>query len=107
MSLCRYIDKTLTEKMLSTEYHANGFVVHSSKDAAAALKKLGFNLMRGEWRGKRGKVARIYELRNSILSSTYPFKPVSYTPAGWLVSFGGEPKSCYELEFSKITNPAL
>lgn len=95
-------DKALTESMLSTHYSEKGVVVKTKKYALSILRNKGFKFMGGVYRNKVGKIARVYPLRNAHLDKHWPYKPVSYYSKGFLISFGGEPKSCYALKFSRI-----
>lgn len=100
-----YTEKTITESMLSNEYADNGVIVKTESEAISLLKNKGFVLLDGRYRGKGGKSAIIYPVRDAILDTRWPHKPVKFFSRGFLVSFGGEPRSCYDLKFSKIKRP--
>lgn len=102
-----YTEKTLTESMLSKEYADNGVVVKTKEDATALLKSKGFKKLQSIYRNKLGKTAIVYALRDAVLDTQWPHKVVRFVPKGFLVSFGGEPKSCYSLKFSQIKRPAF
>ncbi len=101
------LERVLTEEMLLTEYADNGVIVRSEGDAITLLKKKGFTLLNGTYRGKNGKTARIYPIRDAILANEWPYKPIRFKQIGYLVSFGGQAKSCYNLKFSIIKKPII
>ena len=64
-------------------------------------------MLNGEYRGRGGRTARIYKLRDANLELAWPHKVKNYYHKGYLVSFGGEPRSCYNLKFTKILKPKI
>lgn len=100
-----YAEKTLTESMLSHAYSENGLTFKTISDAIVMLKKKGFNPVNSNLYRKGHKSATIYKLRDAVLDKVWPHKPIRYVSRGFLVSFGGSPKSCYDLKFSKIKRP--
>lgn len=102
-----YADKTLTETMLAKEYSNNGLVFDDRDSAMKYLENKRYVYLDRCYRGKGGKVARIYPLRDAILDRAWPHKPTRFVSRGFLVSFGGEPRSCYDLKFSKIKKPMI
>ena len=103
-----YMDKTLTEKDLSSTYSENGVVFKTLSEAEALLRRKGFDKNGTVYRNKVGKQAFLYKLRDSVMEvASWNKKPKYYKPIGFLVSFGGEPKSCYDLKFTKIIRPMV
>ena len=102
--------RTITESMLSNTYGDNGVVLQSMDDAKALLKRKGYTKQNGLYRNKVGKQAFIYKVRDSKLTKDSSYRDIKikgYDHQGFLVSFGGEPRSCYELKFTKIPRPIV
>lgn len=103
----------LTEAMLAIAYDDNGVVVDSMYDAKTLLRKKGFHQtaeFSNAFKNSVGKLAYIYKVRDACLKPGTHFPKVEvahYIPKGFLVSFGGEPRSCYELKYTKIVRPAI
>ncbi len=101
-------EANLTESMLNNEYHKNGLTFKKIEDAQLCLKSKGYRMQEGIYKDRVGRRAFLYPLRNAVVEGTGNNRVVlSYYPIGFLVSFGGEPKNCCSLKFTKINKPLL
>ncbi|CAB4214337.1 hypothetical protein UFOVP1454_35 [uncultured Caudovirales phage] len=100
--------KTLNEKDLNRAYSENGISFGTKFELQAHLSFHGFKPLNGsttKFIDKKKRIGTVYPLRDAVLEVFHPHKLRYYTPRGFLLSFGGEPKSCYDLKITKISRP--
>ena len=111
------ITPEISETTINNTYIANGVTFKAEGNAQVFLEGLGYiaepgakhltteKRLHSTYKNRVGKIARAYRLRTATLDTDNRRVVLKYAYTGFLVSFGGEPKSCYELKFTKIARP--
>lgn len=99
-------DSAITEAQLNKEYEENGKTFKSLIEAEDYLARKGFKKVTSTvYKNNIGKIANLYKLRDAIFKDRDSNEIIGYKFNGFLVSFGGEPRSGYDLKITKIKRP--
>jgi len=83
--------QALTEKQINSAYEDNGRTFTTYEKAMEYIKMRGYSLINGNYCNKVGRIAYLYKVTKDI-----------HRKEGYLVSFGGNPRSAFALKITKI-----
>ena len=99
-------EKVLSDAVINSAYAENGQTFETRDEAESYMKYRGYRKANDTYRNKIGKQAFIYKLRKTVFVNKEGLEVVGHKPNGFLVSFGGVPRSGYELKITKVPRPA-